>query len=377
MELTRVQINIASADEISTLYDIGLRRAQQIVAYRAANGPFHGPTDLMKVKEITPKLAYTLAPHIDWQLPEAPEMPKARSWSDAALWIIILVCLLPATLLLLILVANAVGQTNTIKPIQIVAAAFGIAALLCFCAFAALRMGVALTRQRPRAQKLARAALASMSIALFGGIPVLLGSAAYWWYSVERAQNRSDAEQSFLAPSVGMLALLLLYLLMTPQIIVWWRPQLAESRWLALVFDSTFVLAGLMLIWAMREQVQALPVWLLLLTGLAGILVVIVAILSLRRGESFFRTSLDFLDPRRRLQAATTADHWRYWVATHLPDPVQQKQLQATLNAMHQSAPGQIILKTLIIGVGWWLLTTAAGAIVELYALGVWAKLFG
>lgn len=309
MDLLPVPINTASADIISTLYDIGPRRAQQIIDYRTANGPFHGPTDLAKVQEITPKLACFLAPHIDWRLPAEPEPPKERSWSDASLWLVILLCLLPVTLLLLLLVVNVLLQAGVVEPIHIIVAASGIGALFCFSVFAGLRMGVALTRRRERAQQLARAALGSMAIALFVGVPLLLSSAVYWWVSAGITQASSKIGQAFPMPSVGLLALLLLYLFMTPQIMVWWRPALAESRWLARIFDSAFLLAGLALMWSLRLQSEGWPFWFLLLAALAGGLIVVVAILAVRRGDSFFRASLDFLDTRRRLQEQRTADY--------------------------------------------------------------------
>ncbi|MCB0110673.1 MAG: helix-hairpin-helix domain-containing protein, partial [Caldilineaceae bacterium] len=81
-----VPINSATADEIGLLYDIGPHRAEQIVQHRTAAGPFRGPTDLAKV--IPSKLAYTLAPHIDWRLPEEPMPPKVRSWSEASIWMV-------------------------------------------------------------------------------------------------------------------------------------------------------------------------------------------------------------------------------------------------------------------------------------------------
>ena len=76
----RVPINSASADEISELYDISLRRALQIVDYRTINGPFHEPADL--------------APHIDWRLPEQSEPPKQRSWDGVIFCLVILLCML-------------------------------------------------------------------------------------------------------------------------------------------------------------------------------------------------------------------------------------------------------------------------------------------
>ncbi|MCE7981590.1 MAG: helix-hairpin-helix domain-containing protein [Caldilinea sp. CFX5] len=372
-----VQINSAAAEEIGALYDIGPRRAQQIIDYRTTNGPFHGPDDLAKVKEITPKLAYTLSPHIDWRLPAEPEPPKQRSWRDAGLWLVVLLCLLPATLLLLLLVVNALWQAATVEPIKIAAAVSGIGALVCFALFAGLRMSVALSRERRRAQQLARAALGSMAIALFVGVPLLLGTVAYWWGSIGPTEDSSKAGQTLLTPSMGLFALLLLYLFMTPQIIVWWRPALADSRWLARIFDAAFLLAGLALIGGLRLQIDGWPFWFLLLAALAGSLIIVIAILAVRRGDSFFRTTLDFLDTRRRWQETITADAWRYWIAVHLPEPEHQKSMQAALTEMHRPTAGQTLLKTFILGMGYWFLLTVIEAIVELYAQDLWAKLFG
>ncbi len=52
IEIT-VNINTASADELATLLvGIGNKKAQQIVDYRAANGPFKQAEDLLQVKGI-------------------------------------------------------------------------------------------------------------------------------------------------------------------------------------------------------------------------------------------------------------------------------------------------------------------------------------
>lgn len=377
MEIPRVQINTASVDEISNLYDIGQRRAQLIVDYRNAHGPFHGPADLTNVKELTPKLAYTLSPHIDWRLPEEPEPPKQRSWSDTFLWLSILICLLPVILLLSILVVNAIWQGDAIELPQIIAAAGGVGVLLCFSIFATFRMSVALTRQRERARRLARVALASMALALFVGIPLLFGSAFYWWYSSGAAHDVILSGQLFSPSAVGLFALLLLYLFMIPQIIVWRRPQLAESRWLAGIFDFAFALAGLMLTLAVRIQVKGWPLWFLLLAALAGGVVIVVSLLAIRRGESFFHATLDFLDMRRHTQAAATLDTWKYWVSISLPNPAQQRLVQTALNEMHRPTPGQTFSKTVILGIGWWFLITALEAIVQSYVQIYWTDWFG
>src|SRR5687767_84618 len=76
-----VKINLATADEIAELYDVGPKLAQRIVEYRQAHGYFQGPEGLDKVEGISSDLAITLAPHIDWQIPIQPQPLKERDWT--------------------------------------------------------------------------------------------------------------------------------------------------------------------------------------------------------------------------------------------------------------------------------------------------------
>ena len=51
-EQVKININKATADELSTLKRIGASYAQRIVDYRNENGPFQRPEDIMKVRGI-------------------------------------------------------------------------------------------------------------------------------------------------------------------------------------------------------------------------------------------------------------------------------------------------------------------------------------
>lgn len=110
--------------------------------------------------------------------------------------------------------------------------------------------------------------------------------------------------------------------------------------------------------------------------GVGWGVIIIVAILSVRRGESFFHTSLDFMDVREHDREVKDKDQWGAWVNNHLPDPKEQRLLQSALNNMNRASSGQNILLTLVIGAGWWLLETAVGAIVEYYVQGNWVNWF-
>ena len=53
---TRINVNTAPAAELEKLPGVGPRLAQEIVDYRAANGPFAGPADLAKVRGISERM---------------------------------------------------------------------------------------------------------------------------------------------------------------------------------------------------------------------------------------------------------------------------------------------------------------------------------
>jgi competence protein ComEA len=48
----KININQASAEEITQLKGIGLKYAERIVQYRDDNGPFEAPEDIVKVRGI-------------------------------------------------------------------------------------------------------------------------------------------------------------------------------------------------------------------------------------------------------------------------------------------------------------------------------------
>ena len=59
-----ININTASATELSELKGIGDAKAQVIIAYREKNGPFKSVDDLRQVHGIGDKLMEKLRPHV-------------------------------------------------------------------------------------------------------------------------------------------------------------------------------------------------------------------------------------------------------------------------------------------------------------------------
>ena len=54
-EAAKININKASAEELTQLKGVGSTYAEHIVQYREAHGPFANPEDIMKVPGIGPK----------------------------------------------------------------------------------------------------------------------------------------------------------------------------------------------------------------------------------------------------------------------------------------------------------------------------------
>jgi competence protein ComEA len=55
-DTVKININTASADELTQLKGVGPKLAAGIVAYREANGPFKTVEDIVNVKGIGPKI---------------------------------------------------------------------------------------------------------------------------------------------------------------------------------------------------------------------------------------------------------------------------------------------------------------------------------
>jgi competence protein ComEA len=50
----KININTASAEELTRLQGVGPKYAARIIEYREQNGPFAAPEDIMKIKGIGP-----------------------------------------------------------------------------------------------------------------------------------------------------------------------------------------------------------------------------------------------------------------------------------------------------------------------------------
>ena len=61
----KVDINTATAKELSVLKGIGMKKAEAIVAYRNDNGSFASVEELLKVKGIGAKILEKIKPEVE------------------------------------------------------------------------------------------------------------------------------------------------------------------------------------------------------------------------------------------------------------------------------------------------------------------------
>ncbi|MEJ2098859.1 MAG: helix-hairpin-helix domain-containing protein [Desulfobacterales bacterium] len=71
-----ININTASAGELTQLKGIGANQAARIIEFREKNGPFQKPEDLMRVPRIGPK---TFEKNKDLILVEVPKKPASKN----------------------------------------------------------------------------------------------------------------------------------------------------------------------------------------------------------------------------------------------------------------------------------------------------------
>lgn len=377
----RVKINSASPEEVAKLHGIGERRAKLIVAFKKANGFFTSPDDLAKVKGITLNLAISLAPHIDWEQPIEPEEPNKKDWMSAFYWSIICLIISLSILQIALIIftsSNLTSDTETDSEtrLKIAISICGIATLFCFLIFSITRTSVALISSKARTRRVSRFGLVGLALSLGFGFLIILGTIVYYQFYSPYGWAEIQGSQSRVIFVGGVVCFAFLLLFAIPQLIAWRRPDLITQRWLSGIFDFGIMIFGLLLILGFRANILAIPLWLLILISITGVIVVIISFVSIRRGETFFSASLDFIDPRTIAKHKTTTDDWRMWINSHLPDPEEQKALKKALDIIYQTSPTQTMLQVLVLSIGGWLVLTALDAIVQLYVQQWWTNLF-
>lgn len=369
-----VAINTAGADELAALHGIGPVLAGRIAAHRDAHGPITTPDDLARVPGVSAELAYTLAPRIDWRAPAATGAgEKERDWVGAATRAIpILVCLW--------FVRNALANVLHLWPARGQGEPFALGWLV--ANIAALTIGLSgtlgvvlrlladLTRDRARAKRLNRVAFLSLIPVVAGMVVGVLSIAVYYQFYAPGGWARLLDDSGTMAGLVCILAALAILL---PMITLLWWPALAYNAVLARAVDGALLLgalAGTAMSWFAREEV---PVLISIVLGVFGLSLAALGYQSIRGREPYLSLIAELLlpAPDARRQADATAR--LAWLNARMPDPEEQKALQAALNRAYPPSRKRTLMGLLVFGAGGWLVITALGAIVE-YVVQGWVS---
>ncbi len=360
-----VNINTSTAKEIATLYDIDTILAERIVRYRQEYGYFRSPEDLTQVEGIELRHAVTLAPHIDWSIPEPPEAPKQREWGSAAIYLVVALAL--SWLLTQLALPDWLAALRTYDPrdsydlrlLWIVTLV--VAALTCFIISALTKIVQFLTRNHERARRFSRL---SLTWAGLGFVSLTIEAISLLFF-------QGVSVQAMLLPCIVLMGALTF----GPQLVVMWRPTLAYNPTLARTYDFGVVIGGPIFAWFVWESRNILPLWYLILTVLFGLSFVHLGVNTLVNRRSHFQQALDFLDPTAAARDAAGTKTWIKWLNTHLPDPEQQKLLKQALDKSHPPSRVRTLGGLVTIGAGGWIVATVFSAIVQLYAIEWWQQL--
>lgn len=140
----------------------------------------------------------------------------------------------------------------------------------------------------------------------------------------------------------------LLLLIIGPLAIVEVFPEAAINPMLAKIFDYGIILTGLTLALLTWLAHDSLPLWMQLAVGFAGLFIIIIALLSLKRGDSFFTTMVRFSHLDLTLKSSVN------------PDQPQKPRRTAT---------------TILITLGTWIVLESLSAILQLYVQDGWKSL--
>jgi len=377
-----IPINTATAEEIAALYDVGPTLAERIVSFREVHGPFTGPHDLSQVEGISRKLAITLSPHIDWEVPVTPKQLIKGVWKVAILAVILfglvpllwsLVSGLDTTLAQLrySLSRFQAGFSEHWVALWIAASGWIITPALSLLCTTLMLVSV-LTRNHAQVGRLRRAVLLVMALGVLVTVSqYLVLSVWYQFYApngwvelIERPQQLFRLIEVFV---VGTF-------LLGPLLLTWWRPELFKSVWLARCVDAALMGTLALVAWRIWRWRGSAPMWILAYYGLWGLLIPWIGLATLRSGRSLFQEQVKFwLGPALLARLGVDSAGWQAWINARLPDPEQQQAVQRALNETYPPSRARTLSGLIVIGAGGWLVTSVLAAIIEWLVQG-WLK---
>jgi hypothetical protein len=371
METPAIHINTAPTEVIAKLYDVGPTLAERIVKHRENIGYFKGPEDLARVEGMNLSLAITLTPHINWTPPTRGSHEKKR---DLLFGIVVLALTVPMAAFL----AEGISRLpyggprfQSGAPSKWVLMLVMLSIVISFSSFIATLLLLAIsamTASQRFAASLVRPRRYLSVLSALGLVTALIGYAIrYHMYSFSNWIHYSKAQPGLLLTGLAFMDLMWIGILVAAYL----RPSFVSKPRLVNTVNSLALVIPLMLILTIRASYTLLPNWLLVVAGLQAILLMFIAVQSIREKDSILQ-AISVLVPRSVKTADDTA--WITWINSRLPNASHQQALSRALTKQYPPSRARTLLSIIIFTAGGWLLLTVIAALIQGYIQIRWLE---
>jgi hypothetical protein len=360
-ETPLVKINFDPPEKLTELYGIGPKIASKIVERRNQIGAFQSPSDLAQVEGISEDLALTLAPSIDWQLPQNDEQdePNERSW----LWAIVMFIF--GLSIVWIIINRTLPLFHDLTNLKDDWLHFWIDSSILIAqlggVFTVLGIGFSfLMRDKAKAKKTYRISIVFAGILVFGILSTGLANAISYQFFAPNGWIELTHQPLAM---VAVPTLAIVFIIYLPTFILLLNPKRFYSSILARIYDIGILLFGPLIaisVWFNRSN---FPLWILIIWGSTGLFYAYMGFIMIRYRTSFFETQAMLLDTSQTKENNSSA--WQAWINIRLPDPEQQKVLMEALNKAYPQSKFKTIVGLVVVSSGGWLVLTALSAVVQ------------
>ncbi|MCL4872371.1 MAG: helix-hairpin-helix domain-containing protein [Anaerolineae bacterium] len=383
-----VKINSCSISELTALYKIGPELAERITNYRDSTGYFTGPEDLSKVEGISMRLAMTLSPHIDWQIPneltsQLPEDSDLRL-DRLHLLALMLLCLVGIMASLTSLNSEILPSLNQLQAefqsggsptLNKVLTTISGSVIYISGIVVSLALIINIITNGRFRKVLFRMAGLCLSLTILSMLVAGIGNTLYYLFSGPDGIYRLSKDGSTLMDLSYSIAGIFFVI---PIVFAIWKPYLIDNRWLAQLFDISPILVGIgtgLLILSNRNEEGFWFGFVLLPMGAFFILFGIRALVT---GRSLFQEVVASIASNldRMFRKENNNSNWHAWINARLPNPDDQIALQHTLNNIYKPSITRTLFNLFVIAIGSWLVLTVLGAIIEWIVQGWLERIF-
>jgi competence ComEA-like helix-hairpin-helix protein len=359
MESLLVCINTDPPEKIAALYNVGEKRARNIVGYRSANGPFKGPEDLAKVKGVGLDLATTLSPWIDWNVPNTTPTIN-RPWWLIGLALVLLVVSVALQFLIYPTWKSAlsdwVGSSEhriLVGSLLLLLISGSVAMLPASC----LVFVAVMARTEDARFRIMKVVVWAVCV-VFGALAVfgVISDGA-----IAVALLTGGSLQPFMFAWFAATGIIWLIAWSLCGAILW--PSLGTSAWLSRPLDAAVLLGASFAAWLVWQHRYHLPILDAVVLIPSALILIGAAMYAILTHTSLFGVFCPGL--QRALRKVSPSHNWQSWVNAPLPGVEQQKALMEALQQAHRRSKWDTMVNVIILGAGGWLLVTVLEAVIH------------